>query len=516
MSADLGRRRHPPGRLLRLLAIGAAGALLAVVSACSAMTTPAQSGTKFTDTVTQASLAYVQVSWRGWVVLPRDVDVSSTEYIAKGVYGPFTAVTSCSGFVASRSGDIVTAGHCVDATSFYGGKGAILAAMFDGWTHANGRPLTPAQQARQAQIVDANGSVEGFESGSPVERTVKITVPALSAQSHPANVVAVEPFTQGDAALLRAAGVVAPALPVAQAGTENGDSVVAAGYPGDVAKVVDSTTPASFNQGSVSGTQTVNGTPFTQISAQVSPGMSGGPVVNMAGQVVGTVSWAPNGTTAANFMTDTGTIRSLLAGNGVSTKLTPAGRTFRLGLAYYFARRYHEAVTQFNQSLALQPGQPIAKKYQQQAIARYPQDVNPPNKGLPLWSYVVIGVAVLALAGGAVILVMRRRRAGPSGEKPAGLAPAPAPTQPVPPAPESAPTQPIGAMPVQAPTPAPPAQVPPAASVPASRPAPEAAHHFCPNCGQEHAKDAHYCERCGQPFPSGLPVEHGKDEGIRA
>ena len=112
-----------------------------------------------------------------------------------------------------------------------------------------------------------------------------------------------QPFKQGDVALLRVTGIAAPALPVAQAATQNGDSVVAAGYPGDVAALVDSSTPASYIEGTVSGTQTVNGTPFTQISSQTSAGMSGGPVLNLAGQVVGTVSWGPSGTTVANFMT---------------------------------------------------------------------------------------------------------------------------------------------------------------------------------------------------------------------
>ena len=476
-------------------------------------------------------MVYVQVKWSGYIVLSGDLSVSATEYMKKGAYGPYEAVTSCSGFVASASGDIVTAGHCVDAASFYGGKGAILAVALTKWTHANGAPLTPAEQASEAQILEANASVEGLDSGSPVDRTVTVTVPEVSTTtSHPADVVAVKPFTQGDVALLHATGVVAPVLQVAQATPVTGDSVVAAGYPGSVAEVVDSTTPASYLEGTVSGTQTVNGTPFTEISSQVSAGMSGGPILDMAGQVAGTVSWAPSGTTSANFMTDVTSIRSVLAGSGVNNTLTPADRAFRQGLAYYFASRYHEAVKQFDQTLALQPGQAVAQEYRQMAVARYPQDVNPPSSGRPWWIYLTVGLAVLILAGGAGMALMRRRRARPSGEKPAKLVPEPAPPEPTVSVAEPAPPQPTTrtvpvpdpgpsepTVPVPEPTPSEPvlqSQPVPRAARP-SGPTEQETHLFCPNCGAKHAKEAHYCDRCGQPFAAAFGPQHEGDEGIR-
>jgi serine protease Do len=508
MSTQSWRGRASPAQLARRLAAVAVGAMLAAVAGCgSAATAPPQGGARFTDAVAQTSLAYVQVNWRGWLVLPREVSLSSTEYLPQGTYGPFTAVSSCSGFVASTSGDVVTAGHCVDAASVYGGKGAILAAWAAQATHPDGRPLTPAEQTSYADALAANASVEGSASGSPVNRAVKVTVPSLSGGSHPANVVDVQPFTQGDEALLKVTGLAATALPVAASAPQNGDSVVAAGYPGDVAAVVDSATPPSFLAGSVSGTQTVNGTPFTQISSQVSAGMSGGPVLNMAGQVVGTVSWAPSGATGTNFMTDIGSIHSLLAGNGVSTSQTPAGRAFRQGLAYYFADRYHEAVTQFDQSLALQPGQPVAAHYRQQAVANYPKDVSPPSSGLPAWAYAAIGAAVLALAGGAGVILMRRRRARPPGE-PTAQAPPPAPATPQPPA-QPEPRETAQQVPGQAKAGA----IPSAPGVPEARPQPreQRARHFCTHCGLEHTEEAHYCEKCGQPFATDVSAKRGGD-----
>jgi serine protease Do len=482
--------RAAPSRSARGLAAVAATILISAVAACgSAVAQPPQNGTKFAHTVAQASMVYLQVNWRGWIVASNDINVSATEYIPAGAYGPYDAITSCSGFLASASGDIVTAGHCVDANSFYGGKGAVLAAMMATWKHANGQPLTVAEQAQQAQILSENASVEGSQSGSPVNRTVKVTEPAVSTDTYPADVVSVQPFTQGDVALLRAPGIQGSVLTLAQATPENGDSIVASGYPGDVAAEVDSTTPGSYIDGTVSGTQTVNGTPFTQISAQVSAGMSGGPVLNMAGQVVGTVSWAPAAATEANFMTDVGSIRSVLTGSGVINTLAPADRAFRQGLACYFASRYHEAVNQFDQALALQPGLTMAKSYRQKAVADYSQDVNPPGNGMPWWVYVVIGAAVAVLASGAGAVLIRRRRVRPAGDHLTTAAAGPSPPGPMPDQ---------GGAEIATP----------------NAPGGREERLFCPNCGLEHTRFAHYCEHCGQPFSGETPSEHGADAGV--
>lgn len=510
MDAKKGRKRAGAVRGMRWAAALAATAILAALPACSSVPSKVTgSGPRFTDVVAEASLVYVQVNWRGYLVLDRNVDLSGNEYLAKGVYGPYRAVTSCSGFLASGSGDVVTAGHCVDATSIYGGKGAILAVFMTRLTHPGGVHLSPAEQSSWAEILAANASVEGLESGSPVDRTVRVTAASGHSGTHMANVVDVQPFKEGDVALLRANGLTGLMLPLAAAAPQNGDSIIAAGYQGDVAQVVDSAKPAAFVEGTVSGTQTVNGTPFTQVSADTSAGMSGGPVLNMAGQVVGTVSWAPSGTSAAHFITDLGSVRSMLAGNGVRTTLTAGDRAFRQGMAYYFASRYHEAVQQFNRTLQAQPGQELAAKYRQQAVARYPQDVNPPSSGLPVWAYAAIGAAVLILGGAAGFFLMRRRRAGPSGGLPA--APAPGPVAP----PEARPEMPVSggapAEPVPAGQPGPPA---PGPAVPTAQ-ATEEAPLFCPNCGTRHPPEAHYCEHCGQPFSVALPTEPGSDRGAR-
>ena len=324
MNTSRMRTHAPLGRMVSwVTAVAAAAVLTSVTTGGSAAAAMPPNGAHFADSVTQASIVLIQVNWRGWLVVTNDVKLSST-VLPKGRYGPYKAVTSCSGFVVSPSGDIVTAGHCVDGSSFYGGKGAILAAAAASGAYPNGTHLALAQIADWEKAVDANARVEGDQTGSPVDRAVKVSIPSGSAGTavftgwKAVDVVDVQPFTHGDLALLKAADLAAPVLPLAHATPIRGASIVAVGYPGSTAEVVYPTTPASFLKGTVTGTQTVNGISFSQISPQASADMSGGPVLNMAGQVVGTLSWPPSQTTSGSSMTSVGSIWSMLATNEVN------------------------------------------------------------------------------------------------------------------------------------------------------------------------------------------------------
>lgn len=458
-----------------LAALAALPAATAMPAASAAAVTPGN-GARFADAVAEASIVYVQTSWRGWMVVPHDVTVSKStgEYVPQGYYGPYKGTTTCSGFVASSSGDIVTAGHCVDSDSVdFGGKGVVLAQAMADFTHPNGKPWSASAQAANAEILREVVDVEGEDSGSPPDRTVQVTVPSLSQRPQPANVVDVQPFTQGDVALLQATGVRVPLLPVAHGEAENGQRIIAAGYPGSVAGTVDSSAAPSFREGSISGTQTVNGTPFTEVSSATSPGMSGGPVLDLSGRVVGTVSWAPTADpSSADFIADAGSVRSLLSGNGVQNTLGTGDRAFRQGLAYYFAREYHNAVDQFDRAKALRPGLELITEFRRKAVARYPFDVAPPSSGPPWWALGAgVAVVVLALGAGLTTWLLVRRH----GHKQAATVPA---GQPV------VPHQPQPGRPTAGT-----AQAPPAGSTVAG---------FCPSCGTPHAGDARFCASCGQ------------------
>lgn len=482
---------------------------------------------QYVNAVADASLVHLKVTWNGWVAAPRDIYLFGPEgnywTLYEGYYGPYTVTTTCSGFFASSTGEVVTAGHCVDDETYDGGKGALLSVFIAELGQSTG--ATAAELAEASANVQANADIEGQDAGSPPDRQVKVTAPAMAKRAFPASVLDVQAFRDGDVALLTVTDLEGPLLPVAAAPPASGVSVVAAGFSGGVAEIVDSESPPTFNAGSVSGTETINGTPFTSISSRTSPGMSGGPVLNLDGEVVGTVSWAPTDETdrSSDFMASAASIQSLLAGNGVDNTLGAAELAYREGLSLFFQSRYHDAVVKFDEARALQPSWKFISEFRQDAVTNYPNDVAPPvvepepvpepepapkadaekeasGGGVPTWVYFLGGGAVLILgaAGTLGVLVARRRRVPPP---PPAAAPVPtAGPPPLPmtaaPAPTPAPTTAAPAAPPVAPAPATPA---PATPAPAT---PPRAHGFCPNCGTQHDPAAHYCESCGQPFPT--------------
>lgn len=504
-----GRGRFPFARsALVAMAAAASMAVAGPSSVASAAKAPIAS-VEAVDAMAASSLVYVQVDWRGWVVLPRNLITSQTAtsytYVPAGTYGPIEATTSCSGFVVSSSADIVTAGHCVDGNSLDGGKGAVVSAMLAKWLSSEGQQLSPAEIASRAALIRANARVEGEGSGSPVDSTVKVTLPAISSTAYPAGVTSVVPFARGDVALLSSSAMLASGgagattlpvspLPVAANRPTNGQAVVAAGYPGALAELGGSSAPASYKPGVVSGSVTLHGVPFTEISSGVSSGMSGGPVLNMNGEAIGTVSWYPSGTTSSNFMTDTNAIRSLLSSNGVKNTPSAADTAYRQGLVYFFARQYHNAADQFQKALSLKPGLTLASQYLARSKANYHSDVAPPSSGPSVLVYALIGGAALLLLGGSGFFVARsrRRRAVPPSPPPAA-APmwVPAPSA------EAFPTPVAEAK-------APVAEAPPengpveAVAEPAETSAEE--YGFCPTCGAKHPGEAHFCEKCGHHF----------------
>jgi hypothetical protein len=399
-------------------------------TSASAQTGPA-SDAQQAEAITKPAVVFIQTRWTGYVLNASFGDVilgpilSGREHAAPR----FTVTTSCSGFIINPDGYVVTAGHCVDDQSVQnGGKGLIIQAAvhkLENISVERDEPLSKGTLQAVLKYGYANWTVEGEDSGSPPERLVGVfptqaTFGTVAARPLTASVVNVLPFIKGDVALLKIASETPmPALELAPQSTLlDGTPVVAAGYPGSVSQNVDPSSEPSMKDGRVSGRQTVGGAPFTEVSAAVSPGMSGGPVVDMDGRVVGTASWRPGGETQPfNFITDTGSLRSLIAASGVTNILDPPNRTYRAALSDYFAGRYHAAAAKFGQLLTLEPDHALAKQYRRLAISNFNKEIvppPPPAKGGPsVLLFVLIGGSLIVLAA-VVVLFFRRRRSAPA------------------------------------------------------------------------------------------------------
>ena len=360
--------RSGSGRRRRVLAV------LAGASAGLAMTL-LQPGTAGAAELGDAekSIVYVGITWEGYVEYPTaDGGLVWSDKV--------TAQSSCTGWFASEQGHIVTAGHCVDPQR---GRTNVLRTFL---TEYEAMDLLPE--------ATTYWKVEGETQGSDPVRSVAVVQPSGvdgAVIDSPLTVQVVDhlSFDDGDLALLKANSLAeaTPALAAAAESAAIGEPVTAIGFPGTVGAVVDGARiRASFKSGTVSSSQVSDsGVARTEINADISPGMSGGPTVNADGEVIGVNSSVINGEEQSfNFITDGAGLQSFLQQHDV----------------------------QLATSLAAAPGaEPAAPKG---SLTPLDAPARPAGQsGLPVWALVTAGIAVVLLANIGLLAALRRRRGAP-------------------------------------------------------------------------------------------------------
>jgi hypothetical protein len=213
---------------------------------------------------------------------------------------------------------------------------------------------------------------------------------------------------QGDVALLTVPRTGLPALTLA---TEDdrpaGTPILAIGFPASVGRATDPSTEPTNKNGQISARRTLDGKPYYEISAAASQGMSGGPLVDMDGRVLGLVTAAPEGETQSfNLATASTSALNLLRANGVTPGPSATDRNFNAGLTHYFDGDYAEAVEFFDAVLAAAPDHRQAREYR--ALAEEHGSGGP---DLLVILIVVCGAIAVLSAAAAAILLARRRRA---------------------------------------------------------------------------------------------------------
>ena len=227
----------------------------------------------------------------------------------------------------------------------------------------------------------------------------------------PARVVKFQTFTNGDGALLKVDQSDLPALPMISGSPDIGARIVAVGFPGSVDKVTDPDLEPSYKEGSIGSKSSENEglTSVYEISAATSGGMSGGPVVNTKGEVLGFVDFKnAEETQAFNFMRPVSVIKEL-AVPGSENSLDSSAKAYRAGLTAYFAGDKATAVKNLQKVVDEQPTNKFATKYLD--LAKKLPNPPKPESNFPVLP-VVLGVAALLLIVAVVvgILVMRGRK----------------------------------------------------------------------------------------------------------
>ena len=551
----------------RLTALAAMTVLGVALTAPAAM---ADDTTDTTDTSTdsssaleevsayvQPSVVYLHMQWTGYIY-----DTFNKSYLNTNGAGdakPFILDTQCTGYVVNPSGYIATAGHCVDP------KGDVISMLqMKGaeWAAANGYYADNSLTAKQIYNF-GDFRVEGLETTNKgpdrlVQAAWGVSAGGLqTGKSYTARVVKFQPFDKGDGAIIKVEATELPAITVADdSPLDIGTEIVSVGYPASVDLVTDSSFSPSFKDGTVSSSKTIQGGLLTvyEISAAVSGGMSGGPTVDLDGNVVGFNSFGIDSSIESqqfNFVRPTSIINELMADVGVENELGQVSEDYRAGLDAYFAGDKDAAVENLQAVIDAQPTNAMAADYLKKANAMEEPSAASSDGGsdFPIVP-VAIGIGALLLLAllGALLMTRRRRGTGGGGgampAAPAGPAPAaggwaPQPqSQPMsaPPATASPTGTPVGPMaPVSAqsePAPQvatpPPAPVAPMASAPPAPPAqaetvgfqptaqepqtaaveqqvdeapapvmPQQHAAFCTKCGTRAIGDQKFCGNCG-------------------
>jgi serine protease Do len=393
------------------LVVIAAGATL--VPAGMAVAKPTFTPQAKAAAIVEPAVVYLEIQWEAWVrnsFSGQLLDPQSVSFVAQ-----------CTGFAVSNDGFIATAGHCVDP-----GRAGVAPEIFAALADRHAEAGTEAH--RQAEVTDMmiNAEITGPSVGEPAVRTVfaqrGAAKPGLhSGEAIPAQVVSLQPASAGDVALVKVEKSNQPMVTLSDSSdVPVGTDVLAIGYPAAADSVSDATLEPSTRDGTISKAGTEKGAAFFETSAAPTPGMIGGPVASLNGDVVGLVSHGPSAENpAGNLLAASSVISKELAKAGVDNQLGKIDRDFRGGLNDYYEGRYTAAIEKFDQVLAVVPSHAQAQEYRQQAIGLRTTegDPAPVDLGRPA----IFGGAGLLLVGAIllpILLVLRhRRRLGPAATR---------------------------------------------------------------------------------------------------
>ena len=349
----------------------------------------------------QPGIVFLETTYRG-IVLGKVEEASST----------------CTGFFINPDGHFVTAGHCVDKAD--GREILIEQRVTPLLTKINGGiPPSPEQLDAAIRRARVRSAETPARTGPDREVTAAYGVDyggLPAGRPLPARVLGLRSFTKGDVALGKLEVENVPVLELAPPDSvEVGTNVVSVGYPGSVDDVTDSSTfDPSFKEGSISSEKTIGDglVSVWEISAAISPGMSGGPTVDLEGRVVGVNSFFPaEENQPFNFISPVPEVSRLLADEGVANRLGPTNVAYREGLRAFYAGDREEALAKFDEVLGQVQEYEFAQAFRARAL-RLPEEED--GGGLP--AALLVGLIVLGLAAGAGVLIYLRRRGPREGK----------------------------------------------------------------------------------------------------
>ena len=363
----------------------------------------------------QPALVWVRVDWEAFVLTDKGAIKASFEY-------------GCSGFTVNPDGYIVTAGHCIDDGMEGGGQRTAVEYAVDELI-AGGR-IRRSDRKRLIDAVmrgDIRWEIEGTGPGSRPDRVVHVQIGggdlqwrdnAEPAAGVPARVLDFLPWGEGEVALLKVEKNLPVALLVPKSNIQVGQELLSIGYDPASATATNTVTVSGRNGKVKSIDSTAVNRPsnhFYETSARLTPGMSGGPSVNLQGQAVGLNSLRTE--EGRPYIIPSFQVLEMLNRDNVKNEQGRLDLLYREGLDKYYRGYHSDAIKYFDQVLAVLPQhkQAMDKKALaadlRQRFGDQPKPVPPPPGGSG-WGIPVIA-AGLALSMISVLFGgwwWRRRR----------------------------------------------------------------------------------------------------------
>jgi S1-C subfamily serine protease len=227
-----------------------------------------------------------------------------------------------------------------------------------------------------------------------------------------------KPGSGRDAAIIKVKTENAPTLAIADSSkVQVADQIVVIGYPGvaDMKVLLDekSQLQASVTDGAISSLKrATSGEQILQISAPITHGNSGGPAMNMKGEVVGLATFGNESEIQGfNFLVASATLKELIKDAKVEPKESDTIKAWKRGLDHYWKDQYSAAINDFQEVETLFPQHDDAPNLIRSSnlAKKEGREKKPDNSNTgAIVGGIVGGVAVLGLLG----FVVTRKKTG--------------------------------------------------------------------------------------------------------
>jgi serine protease Do len=426
----MSRDQFSRGSFSRLLALVLSAALLSLTPAAAFADEP--SSVEKTVALSSPGVVFMQTSVRLKARIQwRSYTTASGLSQATRTYR-FDYSTG-SGFTVAPDGTIVTASHVVEPSRQQMRNYAANRLVLDSFDYTYDSPFT------QYRVSDGyiNRLLQQCYRGVACKIAVTPLVNVYTgvqiadkklANAMPARVLTSTGFDATDVAVVKVDGTNMPTVPLAEtADVQSGDEITAMGFPGSARDLPTGLTEPTKLFGQVSNVRSIGSSKQIEVDADLEPGMSGGPVVNAEGEVIGLTSYGrlqSSGQSAQSYLRSVDDIRLAMNDAGVEASRGLVDTKFSSAMDLYWNDHYSAAIPVFQEVLNLQDGHPLATQYlaESQAEAGGPNDVpvakpepkEKPKEGVPTTLVIAIAAGVLVVVVGGLWIRSRKRRSTPA------------------------------------------------------------------------------------------------------